>query len=76
MAPTLTTVKAIVMYRGDVPEGTGCIFPVYTWDQFMEVRSEVMLKKILMIQLEGIDEDGSKKNVTGSFFRYTPSRLM
>ena len=37
-ASTLTSVKAIVMYRGDVPEGTDCGFPVYTWDQFMEVR--------------------------------------
>lgn len=37
MASTLESVKAIVMYRGEVPEGTDCGFPVYTWDQFMEV---------------------------------------
>lgn len=39
VADALKTVKAIVMYRGDVPEGTDCGFPVYTWDEFMEVRS-------------------------------------
>lgn len=70
VADALTTVKAIVMCRGDVPEGTDCGFPVYTWDQFMEVRSEVVL---LMIQLVGIDENGSEQNVTASFFRYAPS---
>ena len=39
LAATLKAVKAIVMYRGKVPEGTDCGFPVYTWDDFMEVRS-------------------------------------
>lgn len=37
VASSLEAVKAIVMYRGDVPEGTACGFPVYTWAQFMEV---------------------------------------
>lgn len=39
MAASLTSVKAIVMYRGDVPEGIDAGFPVHTWDQFMEVQS-------------------------------------
>lgn len=37
LASTLKSVKALVMYRGDVPAGTDCGIPVYTWDQFMEV---------------------------------------
>lgn len=37
VASALKSVKAIVMYRGDVPGGTNCGIPVYTWDQFMEV---------------------------------------
>ena len=37
LASTLESVKAIVVYRGGVPEGTDCGFPVYTWGQFMEV---------------------------------------
>ncbi|CAB1117569.1 unnamed protein product [Ectocarpus sp. CCAP 1310/34] len=41
LAATLTSVKAIVMYRGNVPEGTDCGFPVYTWDQFMELGGEI-----------------------------------
>ncbi|CAM9369790.1 unnamed protein product, partial [Hapterophycus canaliculatus] len=37
----LKSVKAIVMYRGEVPAGTDCGFPVYTWDQFMELGHEI-----------------------------------
>lgn len=37
LASTLKSVKALVVYRGDVPAGTDCGIPVYTWDQFMEV---------------------------------------
>lgn len=36
-APTLKSVKAIVMYRGEVPADLKVNFDVYTWDQFMEV---------------------------------------
>eukprot|EP00752_Nemacystus_decipiens_P012995 g11498.t1 len=41
LASTLKSVKAIVMYRGGVPEGTDCGIPVYAWDQFMELGKEV-----------------------------------
>lgn len=41
VASTLTSVKAIVMYRGDVPGGLDLGFPVYTWDQFMEVSASI-----------------------------------
>lgn len=34
---SLKSVKAVVMYRGEVPEGLEAPFAVYTWDQFMEV---------------------------------------
>ncbi|CAN0006472.1 unnamed protein product [Ectocarpus sp. 12 AP-2014] len=46
LAATLTSVKAIVMYRGNVPEGTDCGFPVYTWKQFMELGSKIPDAKI------------------------------
>eukprot|EP00903_Cladosiphon_okamuranus_P010212 g9671.t1 len=39
-AATLKSVKAIVMYRGEVPAGLTCDFQVYTWDQFMELGNE------------------------------------
>ena len=39
LASTLKSVKALVVYRGGVPESAkGCGIPVYSWDQFMEVR--------------------------------------
>lgn len=43
LASTLKSVKAIVVYRGGVPEGTDCGIPVYAWDQFMEVRIKLIL---------------------------------
>ncbi|CAM9925915.1 unnamed protein product [Pylaiella littoralis] len=41
LASTLKSVKALVMYRGDVPAGTDCGIPVYTWHQFMELGNGV-----------------------------------
>lgn len=41
LASTLKSVKAIVMYRGDVPAGTDCGIPVYAWEQFMEVNGVI-----------------------------------
>ncbi|CAM9669890.1 unnamed protein product [Scytosiphon promiscuus] len=38
---SLKSVKAIVVYRGDVPDGTDCGFPVYTWKQFMELGHDI-----------------------------------
>lgn len=37
ISDSLTTVKAIVIYRGDVPPGLNLKIPVYTWAQFMQV---------------------------------------
>eukprot|EP00904_Undaria_pinnatifida_P003114 jgi/Undpi1/12803/HiC_scaffold_7.g02470.m1 len=41
IAHALKSVKAIVMYRGDVPEGTDCGISVYTWDHFMELGDDI-----------------------------------
>lgn len=38
VSSSLKSVKAIVVYRGDVPDAIDCNFPVYTWEQFMEVK--------------------------------------
>ncbi len=48
LASTLTSVKAIVMYRGEVPEGTDCGIKVYTWDEFMEVGHRCPRRKTVL----------------------------